>query len=288
MSMTENRSGMTADAPGKRRATAYVRGALVCVAAFSFVYGQQAALKNLSVNKNDVIDSLWQLQTQKTYPHARSNSECRGEPWFRARCAISDTLVNTGHGQGFPSWGPEEVAIPWWEVDFGKQVVIDSVVIFIRADFPHDGYFCKGRFVFSDNTRINITLDSTAKPQSFRIPSRVTTYLRIDSLLWHVSATWCAITQVQAFGTDNVTGAKMPGNTWSLTKANSHHALRVNGISRLAGASTETSVYALFDLRGREIRLSYPAIASMENCVAGTGGVAHNCFILRVRKLQAE
>jgi len=173
---------------------------------FTFASAQQGMYKNLSVNKTDVIDSLWQLLAAKTYPHAQSNSECRGDPTFRARCALSDTIKNTCHGAGCPSWGPEQVPLPWWKVSFGKQVLVDSVAIYLRADFPHDGYFCKGRIVFSDNSSIRITLDSSARRQGFKFTPRVISSLTIDSLLWHVPLTWCAITQVQVYGYDQWVG----------------------------------------------------------------------------------
>lgn len=158
--------------------------------------------KNLSANKNDIIDSMWNLKSIKTYPHAQSNSECRGEPWFRARCAISDTLKNIGHGTGFPSWGPDQRTDIWWKVLFGKNVVVDSITIYIRADFPHDGYWFKGQVGFSDGQKIQITLDSTSRPQSFKFPQHVTNYVLIDSLVWRKADTWCAFTQVQVFGRD--------------------------------------------------------------------------------------
>jgi hypothetical protein len=163
---------------------------------------------NLSVNKTDLIDSLWNLQKTKVYPHAQSNSECRGEAWFRARCAINDTIKNTSHGQGYPSWGPDTVPVVWWKVNFGKSVLVDSITIYIRADFPHDDYFYKGRFNFSDGSTLNFTLDSTAKPQSFKFPARATSYVLIDSLIWHKVDSWCAFTQVQVFGYNQVSGVR--------------------------------------------------------------------------------
>jgi hypothetical protein len=265
-----------------------MRYLLVCAVAFSLAAAQQPARKNLSVNKNDVIDSLWQLQTQKTYPHAQSNSECRGEAWFRARCAINDTVNNTGHGQGFPSWGPEQVARPWWLVNFGKQVVVDSVVIFIRADFPHDGYWYKGRLIFSDNTGVDITLDSTAKPQSVKVSPHVTTFLRIDSLVWHVPNTWCALTQVQVFGNDIASGVTTPDDGRSLPKVNQPIAFRLTGIERLTGLSHDVTEYELFDLNGREVHIAKPACFQIRSCFQGTERNAYNCFILRERKPRKE
>jgi hypothetical protein len=232
---------------------------------------QSYPYKNLSVNKNDLIDSMWNLQSVKTYPHAQSNSECRGEPWFRARCAISDTIKNTSHGQGFPSWGPDQRTDIWWKVNFGKNVLVDSITIYIRADFPHDGYWFKGRFNFSDGSKLSFALDSTARPQSFKFTQRATNFVLIDSLVWRQPTTWCAFTQVQVFGYDQSVGI-CPGMFTGANPERADHAPCLanpwQSIEVPKGAKETT----LFTVSGRRIvsrsnqavnpasflRLSYP------------------------------
>ena len=89
-------------------------------------------------------------------------------------------------------------------MSFGKNVLVDSITIYIRADFPHDGYWFKGMFNFSDGSKLPFVLDSTARPQSFKFTQRTTNYVLIDSLVWRQPATWCAFTQVQVFGYEGV------------------------------------------------------------------------------------
>ena len=56
---------------------------------------------------------------------------------FAARNAIDGFKENRHHG-GWPnqSWGPEKRNDLWWQVNFGREVEIDKLVITIRADFP--------------------------------------------------------------------------------------------------------------------------------------------------------
>jgi hypothetical protein len=240
------------------------------LSAFSFVlilvqsiFAQPYPYKNLSVNKDDIIDSLWNLLPVKTYPHAQSNSECRGEPWFRARCAISDTLKNTGHGSGFPSWGPDQRTDIWWKVLFGKNVWVDSITIHIRADFPHDGYWFKGRFNFSDGSNVPFALDSTAKPQGFKFTQRTTNYVLIDSLVWRKPTTWCAFTQVRIFGRDQGVGVTSDLTSNTNRKRADHARLLINPGQGM-GISKDLSTGSLYMINGRTIEpAAVPAVKSV-------------------------
>jgi hypothetical protein len=177
----------------------------------SFLFSvQSATYKNVALNPQDVHDSTWKKLAVKTYPHATSNSECRMDPVFFARCAINDTIKNTCHGAGCPSWGPEQVTNAYLKVDFGKNVAVDSVTLYIRADFPHDGYWYKGLLCFSDSSKVSITMDSTAKAQRYKFSKKLTKWVRLDSLKWHVPNTWCAISQLQVWGYDSVTTGIQP------------------------------------------------------------------------------
>ena len=140
-----------------------------------------------------------------TFPHATTNSVCRGEAPFDARNAIDGQVNNRGHG-GWPfqSWGPEATADPWWQVDFGRTVEIDKIVITLRADFPHDGTWQTATFGFTDGSSQTFPLAATAAPQMLRLKQAIRTRLvrmaptspqpRADS--------WCALTELEAWGRD--------------------------------------------------------------------------------------
>jgi len=172
-----------------------------------------AIYKNLALNPSDVHDSKW--TPANGFPHATSNSEYPApqqqppNPEYYALNAIDGKTANAIETQN-PAWGPNTISNPWWRVAFGKPVQVDSMVIWIRADWattapiPHDSYWKSGTVVFSDSSKVNITIDSTAKPQGYKFPSRATTTLTITNLVQHTPGWrgWCALAEVQVWGFD--------------------------------------------------------------------------------------
>ncbi len=166
--------------------------------------------RNLAVNPNDKHMDVW--TPANGYPHVITNNEHPNNPSnlpeFYGLNVIDGKTSNVGHGSSFPSWGPNNMETvphqldPNLKIDFGNPKVIDKLVIWIRADFPHDSYWKSATVHFSDNSTLKIKLDSTAAPQTFAIsPARVTSYVLFDSLI-QSSAKWCGWTEVQVWGAD--------------------------------------------------------------------------------------
>ncbi|MDD5326426.1 MAG: discoidin domain-containing protein [Phycisphaerae bacterium] len=138
------------------------------------------------------------------YPQATSNSVCGDKPCFAAENAIDGNTSNKGHGPKFPSWGPDRRTDLWLEIDFGKVVEIDKVVIYIRADFPHDSYWKSGTIEFSDGSKEKISLQKTAEPQAFEFSTRRVKWLRITDLVQDEPLGWCGISEVEVWGRGNL------------------------------------------------------------------------------------
>ena len=124
------------------------------------------AYREISLNSHDLRGK------RKTYPHATANFVTRDEPCFFERNAIDGVVNNQGHG-GFPfhSWAGGAREDIEWTVDFGRDVEIDKLEFFLRADFahdpitgiPHDSYWKNIDIEFSDGEVIHgeFTLDNT-------------------------------------------------------------------------------------------------------------------------------
>lgn len=142
-----------------------------------------------------------------SFPHATTNSVCRGEPPFEARHAIDGHLQNLGHG-GWPfqSWGPEAKPDLWWQVDFGRTVQLDKIIITLRADFPHDGSWQKAKLRFADGSTQHLSLAATDRPQSFRLHKVIeTAWVRFEPSAPQPRAdSWCALTELEAWGRDPI------------------------------------------------------------------------------------
>jgi hypothetical protein len=150
--------------------------------------------KNLALNPNDTRGSA------VTYPHATSNSECRNEICYAAKNVIDGNTANRGHGPKFPSWGPDKRTDLWLKIEFGRPVEADKVVIYIRADFPHDAYWKGGTIEFSDGSKEKISFQKTAMPQEFKFSPRRIEWLRIADLVQDEPLGWCAFTEVEVWG----------------------------------------------------------------------------------------
>ncbi len=92
------------------------------------------------------------------FPHASANFVTREEPCFYERNAIDGEINNQGHGN-FPyhSWAGGARNDLEFTLDFGREVEVDKLKFFLRADFkhdhkgvPHDSYWKNIDIEFSD------------------------------------------------------------------------------------------------------------------------------------------
>jgi hypothetical protein len=178
-----------------------------------------AEYRNVALNKNDVHHGTW-TAAGSGYPHAYSNSEYAYPPGvaeerYYAKNAINGDTINSQHAtMPYASWGPQKISGLWWRVLFGKQLEIDKLVIWIRADWtndqpaPHDSYWKSATLVFSDSSKINITIDSTRSRQTKMLPKKTTNSLTFTNLVPGNPDKWCAFTEVQIWGDDPQTDAR--------------------------------------------------------------------------------
>ena len=155
---------------------------------------------NLALNTCDLVNA------KTVFPHATTTNVHNNDAEWAARNLIDGFTQNNGHGEyPYQSWGPgstvsrtDNVAI-----DFGHDVFVQQLVIYIRADFPHDGYWDECRVTFSDGTYQDITLEKTAKGQKITIDGGVTTSsLKFSRFNKASDSTgdWCAWMELQVMG----------------------------------------------------------------------------------------
>jgi hypothetical protein len=148
------------------------------------VLAQLDAYRNIAANPYDLAGA------DATFPHATADSE-NGD----ARNAI-DQQRRSDHHQ---SWDAENGEESWWRVEFGREVEIDKVVIVLRDDIPNDGRAREATLVFSDGHRETISLKQKAEPQTFTFEAWRTSSLRLAEL-----PNWCALTEFEAWGRDQI------------------------------------------------------------------------------------
>lgn len=158
---------------------------------------QLHAYRNLALNPND------QHCDVPCFPHATANVETRGEAVFAAQNAIDGVRANLSHGiWPYSSWGINRRPDAALRIDFGHTVCVDKVVLYTRADFPHDSWWTQVTLHFSDGSDIEWKLDKSSLPHILEFESKNITWIRMDQMVKaEDESPFPALTQIEVYGT---------------------------------------------------------------------------------------
>jgi hypothetical protein len=156
------------------------------------------AYRNLALNVAD--------QQTNTYffPHAHANVETREESVFAARNVIDGVKENRSHGEWpYQSWGINQRADAEITIEFGREVAIDKVVVYLRADFPHDNWWKQVTLRFSDGETMVADLVKTGAGQAITFEKRTVEWVRLEQLIKSDEPSpFPALTQFEVYGTE--------------------------------------------------------------------------------------
>ncbi len=154
--------------------------------------------RNLALNVND------QHGEPGCYPHASANVETRGEAVFAARNAIDGIVANHSHGEWpYASWGINRNPDACFRLEFGRKVLVDKVVIYERADFPHDNWWKEVTLTFSDGEIMVCPMIKTDQGQEITFPEKEIEWLTLDHLIQaDEPSPFPALTQIEVYGRD--------------------------------------------------------------------------------------
>ncbi len=160
---------------------------------------ENRAYRNLAKNVMD------QHGDTGCFPHAQANVETRGEAVFAARNAIDGVVANASHGEWpYESWGINRQDDAELLLDFGRRVDFDRVVLWTRADFPHDNWWVQATLTFSDGTEEILEMDKSDKPHSFAISRKGISWMRLSHLIKADDPSpFPALTQIEVYGTNS-------------------------------------------------------------------------------------
>lgn len=156
-----------------------------------------SAYKNLALNEYDSHGNTC------CFPHAFANVETRGEAVFAARNAIDGNTENHSHGQWpYESWGINKNPDAELILDFGRQVEIDKIVLYTRADFPHDNWWKSASFLFSDGSSQTVAMEKSDMPHIFNIGKRKVSWIKLWKLVKDESdpSPFPALSQIEVYG----------------------------------------------------------------------------------------
>lgn len=159
--------------------------------------------RNLALNPYDSTAT-----STKSYPHVICNNQYNTTE-FGARCAIDGFTTNTGHGY-YPqqSWGPKDVvkATDHFTIDFGRSVLVNEIVIYLRGDFGHDAYFSTIVVQFSDGSSEVIKPTRTRDGQKFTFSAKETTSVKLTGFVTDTSkgGPWTGLAEVEVYGLEKL------------------------------------------------------------------------------------
>ncbi|MDE7213127.1 MAG: hypothetical protein K2N42_00940, partial [Anaeroplasmataceae bacterium] len=83
----------------------------------------------------------------------------------------------------------------------GREVLIDEIVLTLRADFPHDNYWKSATLEFSDGSELVMKLNKTGERQSIRFESKKVRTIVLKKLIkGEELSDFPALTQFEAWG----------------------------------------------------------------------------------------
>lgn len=157
-----------------------------------------SAYRNLAFNICDCHEN------RTCYPHASANVETRGESVFAARNAIDGITAGSCHGEWpYASWGINRDPGAALKLDFGRAVTIDRIIIYLRADFPHDNWWKSGVLTFSDGSTMKLSFSKTGAAQEFTFEPKTVRGLEFSHLVKaETESPFPALTQIEVYGTE--------------------------------------------------------------------------------------
>ncbi len=139
---------------------------------------------------------------KRFFPNAYANLVTRNAPCFFERNAIDGVCENTGHGN-FPyhSWAGGAREDLEYYLDFGKEIETEKIVVYLRADFPHDTYWKSFDIEFSDKSIVHCEFEGTKEGQKIIFPKKKTTSIHLTNFKQiSTPLSWAALSQIEVYG----------------------------------------------------------------------------------------
>lgn len=168
-----------------------------------YLYIRSVLQKEVCQYRNQAKNICDQHNVENLYPHAWANVETRGAAKFFACNAIDGMCENRSHGiWPYQSWGINCQADAALTVEFGRAIETDKIILFIRADFPHDAWWSQVRLTFSDGSYLECPMEKNRFAQIITFPRKITTWVRISHLQKADDPSpFPALSQLEVYGT---------------------------------------------------------------------------------------
>jgi hypothetical protein len=169
-----------------------------------YLWAREATKEEIQEYKNLALNVMDQHEAEGSFPHALANVETRGEAVFAARNAIDGVRENHSHGEWpYQSWGINRQDDAKIRINFGRSVIIDKIVLYTRADFPHDNWWKQVTLFFSDETTYSWKLEKTDKAHILGLDKKKIEWLELGELIKSEDPSpFPALTQIEVYGVE--------------------------------------------------------------------------------------
>lgn len=159
--------------------------------------------KDERMNYRILSENVWDQHGEvNCFPHASANIETRGESVFAALNAIDGVIATESHGiWPYESWGINKRDDAKWKLEFGHPVSMEKLVVYTRADFPHDSWWKNVTITFSDGTKEVLELKKGGDAQIYCICKCNIEWIELSELIKGDDLSpFPALTQLQVYG----------------------------------------------------------------------------------------
>lgn len=167
-----------------------------------YLYVQAARPDEIEAYRNLALNPADQHRDVPCFPHATANVETRGESVFAAKNAIDGVRANLSHGAWpYQSWGINRQDDAAMRVDFGRRIRTGKVVLYTRADFPHDNWWTQVTLKFSDGSSQDFPLKKSVAGHVLTFPEKETDWIELSNLIKADDPSpFPALTQMEVYG----------------------------------------------------------------------------------------
>lgn len=167
-----------------------------------YLYAEAAREDEITAYRNLALNPADQHRDVTAYPHATANVETRGESVFAAKNAIDGVRANLSHGEWpYQSWGINRQDDAAMKVDFGRKIRTNKVVLYTRADFPHDNWWVQVTLKFSDGSSEDFALEKSVRGHVLTFPEKEITWIELCNLIKADDPSpFPALSQIEVYG----------------------------------------------------------------------------------------
>lgn len=121
---------------------------------------------------------------------------------FAPRNVVDGYFDTSAHGS-FPytSWSNATKTDAKLTIEFGREVEVDKVILYLRADFPHDSWWQEVTLQFSNGEQLTAQLERSGRPQEICFePQKITSLTLTNLVKGNEPAPYTALSQLEVLG----------------------------------------------------------------------------------------